>query len=230
MSRLLGILERKRLALVVSLPENRADLAAAAVRGGADALKVHINLVHQAAGTKFGTFTEERKNLEEIIKASTVPVGLVPGDEKLPDEKEFEEIQKLGFDFIDIRLKRIPPWMKGGNGVALFGAVDPDYSLDDLTHLASLGLQGVEAAVVPHDGYGDEGTGGDLQKYIDIVIACNLPVIVPSQKKIAIPDIGMLKDTRVKGVMIGAIVTGKSPETVEYNTRFFRRAIEALNE
>lgn len=229
-SQLLTIIQNKPITLVVSLPENRADLAEAAVRGGADALKVHINIKHQAAGTLFGSFAEEKERLEQILKVAKIPVGLVPGDEKLPTEKEFQQISKAGFDFIDIRLAKIPSWMRHKNGVALFGAIDPGYSLDDLTELSERGFDGIEAAVVPHEGYGDEVTVGDLQKYIDIVIACHLPVVVPSQRKINITDIAMLRDTGVKAIMIGAIVTGKSPQTVEYHTKFFRRAIDMLGE
>lgn len=46
MIKLSEILNQNKMTLIVSLPQNRRDLAEAAVRGGADALKVHANVFH----------------------------------------------------------------------------------------------------------------------------------------------------------------------------------------
>ena len=51
--RLLSLL-RQRPALAVSLPLNDIALAKAAEEAGADALKIHINVHHDASGTHFG--------------------------------------------------------------------------------------------------------------------------------------------------------------------------------
>ncbi|PJB63418.1 MAG: hypothetical protein CO095_16530, partial [Armatimonadetes bacterium CG_4_9_14_3_um_filter_58_7] len=67
-----------RISLIVSLPANSPELAIAAIAGGAECLKVHIRVHHDASGTHFGSLEDERGNLESILSvAGTVPVGIV---------------------------------------------------------------------------------------------------------------------------------------------------------
>jgi hypothetical protein len=48
MSKIQQLLATKPMTLVVSLPENDYDLARLAWENGADAIKVHINVFHNA--------------------------------------------------------------------------------------------------------------------------------------------------------------------------------------
>ncbi|MEK7377186.1 MAG: hypothetical protein AABZ57_08535, partial [Candidatus Margulisiibacteriota bacterium] len=77
-------------------------------------------------------------------------------------------------------------------------------------------------------GYGQNLTVGDLQYYISLAISSALPVIVPTQRRIEPDEIPILADTGVKSIMIGAIVTGKTPGSIEEATRKFREAIDTL--
>ena len=49
--------------LIASLPRNDPELARAALAGGADVLKVHLNVTHNASGVRFGSLcrSEERR-------------------------------------------------------------------------------------------------------------------------------------------------------------------------
>jgi hypothetical protein len=61
-------------------------------------LKVHINVVTFASGTRFGPFEEERGNIARIVdvaKAHNAPVGVVPGGSPFATEDDFEKLDNL---------------------------------------------------------------------------------------------------------------------------------------
>ncbi|MDQ3813571.1 MAG: hypothetical protein M3347_06435, partial [Armatimonadota bacterium] len=102
MNRLLQRLQNESFTLLVSLPRNDVRLAEAAIRGGAQGLKVHINVHHHASGTHFGTFEEERAHIARIVEAAgAAPVGIVPGGAPFATAAEFAELAKIGVDFFD---------------------------------------------------------------------------------------------------------------------------------
>jgi hypothetical protein len=49
---------------------------------------------------------------------------------------------------------------------------------------------------------------------------------VPSQKKVTPGDLPALKKSGVKGLLIGAIVTGREADTIESATRSFAQALQ----
>lgn len=228
----MGILQefkKNKCTLVVSLPANSLDMAKAAVAGGADALKVHLNIEHQAAKIKFGSFTAERANLEKIVKTAKIPVGIVPGDKVMATEEEFGFLERMGIDFFDVLAEYAESWMFEYDGMTRMIALNERYSFDRLLGLAHQGAEAVEAAIVPHSGYGERMQVGDLQHYLSIASVLDLPILVPTQRAILPEEIPVLTDTGVKGIMIGAIVTGKTARSIEKATADFRAAIDALD-
>ncbi|MCX5749004.1 MAG: hypothetical protein NTZ10_01980 [Candidatus Saganbacteria bacterium] len=228
MNKLLKLFDKNKLTLIVSLPDNSPDLAKAAVAGGADALKVHINIKHQASGVTFGSLDQEGPNLEKILKAAKIPVGIVPGNEKKPSEKEMQEIIKMGFDFFDMNINQMPPFMLGLKGITKVAAIDGKDASERLVTIKEENCEAIEAAIIPHLGYGQNLTIGDLQYYISIAITSQLPVIVPTQRKIGSDEVPIIAETGVKSLMIGAIVTGKTAKMIEQATRDYRKAIDKL--
>jgi hypothetical protein len=228
MSKLIEAMKKNILTLIVSLPENSAELAKAAIDAGADAVKVHINIKHQAAGTEFRSLSEERVALQDILDLADVPVGIVPGETTLPNHAEIEEIIKMGFDFFDIKLKVMPPHMLKIREMGRVVALEKDYSIDNLMGLKKLGVDGVEAAIVSASEYGKNLNIGDLQGYISIAISAGLPVVVPTQKSIKTSEVPIIADTGVKGLMIGAVVAGKTANSIKKATRAYRAAIDDL--
>ena len=63
----LDTLNDEKLTLIVSLPKNDVEVARAAIKGGADVIKIHINVEHRASKTKFGSFDEEIEEINKII-------------------------------------------------------------------------------------------------------------------------------------------------------------------
>jgi len=225
MSRLLELLASPPR-LLVSLPRNDRDLAKAALDGGAEALKVHLNVHHDASGTYFGTFKEERKSLEAILRLSQAPVGVVTGAERVATHRELEGLRAMGVDFFDLYAHHMPSWMMRVPGMGRMVAVDDTYSLPMIQTLVGVGMEMLEAAVVPHGGYGRPLTMQDLARYRVLRRAVSVPIVVPSQRKLTPEDARTLTDVvGIEGVMIGAIVTGQEPLSLERTTERFRRTM-----
>ncbi len=229
MNRLLDTMKKKKLSLIVSLPDNSLEFAMAAQRGGADALKVHCNIKHKASGVSFGSLWEEQAKLASILNETKIPVGIVPGADKKPSKEEMQEIINMGFDYFDMYLEHIPEYLDNLSGITRIAAIDSKNTMDKIAEMKERNFEAVEAAIIPNLGYGQNLTIGDLQYYISIAIASSLPVIVPTQRKITVDEVPIIADTGVKALMIGAIVTGKTASQIEAVTREFRLAIDELD-
>jgi hypothetical protein len=223
--RLLSLLvERPRL--IVSLPENSPALARAAAEGGADALKVHLHITHQASGTRFGSLAEERANLAEILSLR-LPTGVVPGaGDCLTTYEELCELARMGMDFFDLFLRDMPAWMLTFSGMTRAAAVDQSTDLDSLREWEAVGIEMIEAAIVPREGYGKALRVSDVVAYRRIRRATKLPIIVPTERAIAPEDVPLLvQQAGVNAIMIGAVVTGREPETLGAAAQRFARAL-----
>ncbi len=227
---LLGLLsEGPRL--IASLPRNSPELARAAADGGAEALKVHLNVTHQASGTHFGSLCEEREALEAIL-AVGLPTGIVPGTgERLPSREEMCELSAMGFDFFDLFARDMPAWMASFDGMTRTAAVDPGFPLDSVPELAALGLEIIEAAVVRPEGYGRPVSIGDIAVYRRLRRVTELPIIVPTERAIQPEDVpALIEDVGVNAIMIGAVVTGREAQPLRASTKRFAAAISAIRD
>ena len=228
MGRLLELFDKNKLTLIMSLPENSLEMAKAAIDAGADALKVHCNVKHKASGVSFGSLEEEGAKLAAILKSSKIPVGIVPGAERKPTVDEMKEIVKMGFDFVDMNICDMPDYFYAFNGITKVAALENESQLEKVMEKKKSNFKALEAAVVPHLGYGQNMTIGDLRAYITLAVSSGLPVIVPTQRKITYEEVPILSDTGIKALMIGAIVTGKTPALIASAVKDFRKAIDEL--
>ncbi|MFQ6131277.1 MAG: hypothetical protein ACE5R4_04520 [Armatimonadota bacterium] len=226
------------LTLLVSLPTNSADLARAAVAGGADGLKVHINVHHHASGTHFGTLAEESANLEAIIAAAQGrPVGIVPGGEQMASLDDMRRLDAMGIDFFDAYAHHMPAWMVRAPDLDMAAMVALGHQ-HDWGEVHAVGAQlaaeptpwvdAVEASVVEPEGYGEALNTLDLARYRRLCETVCVPVMVPTQRAVAPDEVGLIADCGAAALLIGAIVTGRQPHTIEAATGDFRRAIDAL--
>jgi len=212
--------------LIVSLPRNAPDLAQAAADGGAEALKVHLHLTHDASGTHFGSLAEERENLEGIISLG-LPTGIVPGaGERLASLEEMRELAALGMDFFDLYAHDAPAWLVGFPGMTRGVAISTPAEADNIPDLEALGFEMIEAAIIPHGGYGSPLCAADLVGYRQVRRATRLPIIVPTQRAIRPEEVPVLvEEIGINAIMIGAIVTGLEPDTLRAATRRFAAAL-----
>jgi hypothetical protein len=229
MNQLLQQLQNEPFTLLVSLPRNDVRLAEAALRGGAQGLKVHINVEHFASGTRFGSFEEERESIARIVEvaqAHHASVGIVPGGSSFATEEEFEKLAQVGIDFFDAYPAEAPPWTLTQKHLGVMLAAYAGGSAETMRALELAGMQMCEASFMPHEEYGQPLTALDIGRYRKLAEALHSPIIVPSQKKITARDLPALQQSGVKGLLIGAIVTGREADTIEAATRSFATVLQ----
>lgn len=227
MNQLLQQLQDNDWTLLVSLPRNDIELAKAALNGGAQGLKIHINVEHFASGTKFGSFDEEKENLEKIVDLAAgyeASVGIVPGGDPFATRAEFEKLAQIGVDYFDAYPGDAPAWTFEQDSLDVMLAAWNGAKADELMSLEELGMTLCEASIMHHDDYGKPLSTLDLARYHDLSQTISAPFIVPSQKLLLPGDQRLLQRAGAKGVLIGAIVTGREAGTIETATRAFRDA------
>lgn len=221
------LLNEKKMTLIVSLPQNSVEFAKAAFKGGADAIKVHANVLHQASGNNFGSLAEQKEVFREIIKEVRIPVGLVPGAaEGCISEEEVRVVEEMGFSFFSMFAHFMPLYIAGSQ-IEKMVAITEDYDIFHVKSIDVAPVDVVEADVMPDDRH-ERIYLSDILKYRRLVENQSKPVVVPTQRIIAPSEVKYLYQIGVKGMMIGAIVTGKTCESIEKVTYTFREAIEKL--
>jgi hypothetical protein len=226
------ILAANKFTLVVSLPENSIVLAEAAIRGGAQAIKVHVNVWHRASGHTFGTFGENKQFLRELVEtAGDIPVGLVPGaGEAFVSIEERDEMEDMGIDFFSSYASHLPGYMMDAAKLSRMAAIDSTYSQNTLDGINRFPPDVLECSIQSGDSYGQKLTFADILRYADIAAKVKVPTLIPTQKWMSPGDVHHLWNAGCKAVMIGAVVMGKTPaaESVEKTTAAFAEAAAGL--
>jgi hypothetical protein len=213
--------------LIMSLPANDPELAKAAMNGGADVLKIHIRVEHAASGTRFGTLEEERNRIERILDLFPGPVGIVAGADTPATPAEMDALADMGIDFFDLYLAHMPAWMWTVQGIGRAVALEPSYTIHQAIALERLATDIIEAAIIPHEGYGKPLAMRDLVAYRELHDTVDIPIIVPTQRAIRPEEAYLItRECGIEGLMIGAIVTGKTPGEIEAAVRKFKAAIQ----
>ena len=227
MQRLKQLLTSHDFSLIVSLPENNIEVVHAAKEAGTDAIKVHMNLKHRASGTSFGSLKENKVFFEQLHKVYQGITGIVPGDH--PSKIIREEIQlikDLGFDFISIYAHAAPAWIVQEKVTKMIALSSRDEELI-FNHSFEF-TDVVEVSILSPETYGSPLTIHDLWKYQVICKSVSQPVVIPTQKYITVDDLPLLKNVGAKAIMIGAIVTGNTPEGVYHKTKLYKDAIKQM--
>ncbi len=208
-----------RLPVWVSLPRNDLTLAEAAIRGGATGIKVHLNAFHRASGTRFGSFSSERGFLLELAKLPARKAIMI-GQDELPNAQEMAELKQMGFEGFNLYLKFAQPHLFT-SGIRPILALEKGFTEQDVDQICAVPGAWIEASMIDPAHYGEALSEDDLGTYAKIVERSGLPVLVPTQKKIRPEDLTRLKATGVSGILIGVIVAGSTPESIEAATRTF---------
>lgn len=223
-------LSKNKFSLLVSLPKNTVEFARAAENGGAHGIKVHLNVKHRASKTFFGSFKEERKAIEKILKSVSCPVGAMPGAEAAATEEEMAALSDMGISFFDIYIHHAPTYLLRSPLYKMFAIdrFDTD-ALRDVHELKTLcAVDAVEASIVNPADYGKKLSAQNISHYSALARHTKLPVVVPTQKAIRPDEVRVLYDAGVRMVMIGAVVTGKELKGYAKKVRAFRDYINAL--
>ncbi|MGM9974376.1 MAG: hypothetical protein ACI33K_10105 [Clostridiaceae bacterium] len=220
-----------KFSLVVSLPDNRIDFAEAAIEGGAQAIKIHLNLVHRASGNGFGDLEQNIGFLKELIAiAGDIPVGVVPGaQEAFITEGELSTLEEMGVSFFSSYIHHLPPFMMDSKSLTKMVAIDNNYDDALIKAIKSSPIDVLEGSIIPGEDYGTPLSYSDLLRYGHLALEADKPLLIPSQKKIKPREVKYLYDQGCKALMIGAVVTGgDDAEKIKRATASFREVIEGL--
>ena len=229
MNELYKKLKENRMSLIASLPENSYEFAKIAWESGADAIKVHCNVFHNASQNNFGDYKTFRSEFLRIIKDSPVPVGIVAGGNPKIAETIIKQLPADGFDFVSLYAHDTTASFYNGYSINNFLAVNSSYSCEEIKHLLDGGYADIlELSLIDKENYGNRLTARDLSKYQTIANYSNVPCVVPSQKLIYPKDIKVLANTGIKAVMIGAVVVGKEKKNMGNILKAFRKEIDKL--
>ena len=136
------------------------------------------------------------------------------------------ELAEMGVDFFDFYAHDTPAWVAHFSKMTRAVAINSVAESGSLTDLEALGFEVLEAAIVPHDGYGRPLTAADLAAYRLLRRTTRMPIIVPTQRAIQPEEVPLLtEDIGIDAVMIGAIVTGREPESLRAATARFAAAM-----
>jgi hypothetical protein len=97
-----------------------------------------------------------------------------------------------------------------------------------LKYLERIGVGVFEASVMQPQSYGSRLSIKEMLTYSKICENTCLPVLVPTQRNILPCEIKDLSACGVKAIMIGAIVTGATEESIKRAVSEFRNAIDML--
>jgi hypothetical protein len=199
--------------VIVSLARHDLDLAKAAIGAGAFAIKVHLNAYHRATGTTFGSFAEERPFFEKLA-ALGVPLLVMAGQDKVPSAQEMDALADLGFEGFNIYFSDMQPHLLQSR-LRPMPALGEKSTDEDLAKIIAIPGAMMEASVASFEDYGKSLNEADLARYTQITTKAGIPVIAPSQKRFVADDIPNLKAAGIAAPLLGVVVTGTTPESME---------------
>ncbi|MCB5203986.1 hypothetical protein LH464_16070 [Neorhizobium sp. T786] len=203
--------------IIVSLARHDLDLAKAALGAGAVALKVHLNAYHRATGTTFGSYAEERPFLEKLAMLG-VPLLVMAGQETVPTAQEMDRLAELGFEAFNVYFDHLKPHLLQSQlrPVPALGEMSTN---EDLNAIIAIPGAMMEASVASFADYGTPLGEADFSRYREIVASAGIPVIAPSQKRFVANDIPKLKAAGIAAPLLGVVVTGTTPQSMEAAVR-----------
>ncbi|MBO0600718.1 hypothetical protein I2483_03505 [Sporosarcina sp. E16_3] len=214
-----------KVSIIASIPENRMDLAQAAIDAGVDGLKFHINVSHRASGNEFKDVEHYFETFEEVRRKFSGPIGLVIGDEI---EKVLgvntKQLKDLGFNYYSLYAKDIGSKMLLQNDLERTVAVNDKFCFEQVRIIESFNIQAVELSIVRKEDYGHPLNFEDLITYKSYRDNTKLPLIVPSQKNLVPDDMVMLQEIGINAIMLGAVTIGSTVESIfETISRFTKK-------
>ncbi|MCP8615907.1 hypothetical protein [Salirhabdus salicampi] len=223
------LLQKEDLSIIISLPDNKEELAQAAIEAGADALKFHIYAHHHATGNKFKGPEHYEHLFKQVRQDFAGPIGVVIGDDI--DQVRTVSTQVLknyGFNYFSLYGKDVDSTILQQNDLAKTVAVDYQFNPHHVKAIESLGVDAVELSIVRKEDYGKSLDFLDIVTYQTYRDHTSLPLIVPSQKKLIPEDLITFREIGINAVMLGAVTIGNTADSIYETVLAFRKQKETI--
>lgn len=226
MPKVATLLSQKRFLFLAALLVNRADLAAAAEEGGADALVVSSGASDFGAN-RFGDFELEEEGIRAVTSTVSIPVGLYLGDTLHIDAEEWERVVDANIDFIIMFAHQMPILVLSDDRVSKFAAIGPGYVIEQVRALSKdPNIDALVAALTPSQTVAQDMTALDLGTLRLLVELSEKPVLNLLQKIVEPRFLPILARTGCRGLILNSLTLGFTAESVklvlaDYRSRVF---------
>jgi hypothetical protein len=209
------MLSEKRFILLAALLANRADLAAAAEEGGADALVVSTG-ASEFGANRFGNFELEEEGVRAVTSTVSIPVGLYLGDTLHIDAEKWERVVDANIDFLIMFAHQMPILVLSDERVSKFAAIGPGYVIEQVKALSKdPGIDALVAALTPPQVVAQAMTALDLGTLRLLVELSEKPVLNLLQKIVEPRFLPILARTGCRGVILNSLTLGSTSESVK---------------
>jgi hypothetical protein len=209
------MLSEKRFILLAALLANRADLAAAAEEGGADALVVSTG-ASEFGANRFGNFELEEEGVRAVTSTVSIPVGLYLGDTLHIDAEKWERVVDANIDFLIMFAHQMPILVLSDERVSKFAAIGPGYVIEQVKALSKdPSIDALVAALTPPQAVAQAMTALDLGTLRLLVELSEKPVLNLLQKIVEPRFLPILARTGCRGVILNSLTLGSTSESVK---------------
>lgn len=215
MPKVVTLFSEKNFLFLVALLANRADLAAAAEEGGADALVVSAGASDFGAN-RFGNFELEEEGIRTITSTVSVPVGLYLGDTLHVDSEEWERVIDANIDFLIMFAHQMPILVLSDERVSKFAAIGAGYVIEQVRSLSrDPNIDALVAALTPSQAVAQDMSVLDLGTLRLLVEISDKPILNLVQKMVEPRFLPILVRTGCRGVILNSLSLGSSVESVK---------------
>jgi hypothetical protein len=136
------------------------------------------------------------------------------GQKNVPSLEELNCLAELGFEGFNIYFSDLQPHLLRSR-LRPIPALGETSSEDDLRTITAIPGAMMEASVTAFADYGKPLNDQDFERYGKITASTDIPVIAPSQKRFTAGDMPRLRSAGIAAPLLGVIVTGTTPNTLE---------------
>jgi hypothetical protein len=228
MGKIKSLINNNKFTIIASLPKNDLELAKAAINGGADILKVHVNLVHRASQNKLPSLKEDEAVIDQIL-ALGVPVGIVLGNSLNDIENELDLALSKNFDFISLYSKDASLKILNQDKLSKVIALDNLSPIENTKLLSEIDeIDVIEYSALDPNKYSQLLSVYDYSILKECLKLSKKPIILPTQNNIRPSDLPLLYKAGLKCLMIGVIVFKDTSESIYNTIKQFKDEINKL--
>jgi hypothetical protein len=208
--------------LIAILPHNNAEYALAAEVAGADAIVLGIDKTESTFPGLFGSFDLQEDSISGIISSSSIPVGISIGDSRPLTRENWERIVAKKFSFVNMYAHHMPPFVLQDARMEKLVTIGPGYMVEQIRNLSEMdGVFALEAAIVSAQGMNHVFSVLDLATLRMIAKLSVKPVILRTQKRIEVEDMGTIFDAGLRGISL-------DPSSMEPGIEAYRDAVSTF--